>query len=552
MALAATAGAGGASGASGSGGQQGNQHAGGNGGTGGDGGSGANGSKGGTGGYGGGGGGGAGGTVRLYATDLQNLGSVSVSGGMGGYGAAYAGTAGGVGRVLVSSNTAPTIGTVTNGVTVQLSAGPASTNGFIENKSGNNISTPELTGLLNGADTSGILNLTAAQAQDLIATLGINSGAVAPPGASGALMLLQGGQSYTLGTTTIVNSYTNYDMLLFVNLSDTSALGTPQIGVVQTGHTDKSFENGLTIGGLGTLGGLSASSVTVAGLPADDIWATLIPHANTYAINASVNGASVQQLTLTPGATANSSDTCYFQLPDRTLPNGGAVPSLDAIAIAPPVGTATEVYGINSASGALVVLNGEVGGTAALSERQYLSNAVDSSTPSMAGATSVAVSPDGNNVYVAVPNSGSGGTIVTFTRNATTGNLTPANNTFTSPDNIFDSLTVLPDGTVVASGPGGMALLSVTHEGLASATLTEGTLATAVTNVGNLTSTSVNGSVSCWDSKVTASTRSTPAPWSRPILRRYTTATAPRRAWRSAPTATTSMLRRRIPTWCRS
>ena len=295
-----------------------------------------------------------------------------------------------------------------------LLAGPVGLNPYI---SGNSTNTPEIpgadtnlsnTGLQYGSDLFGLLNTTATQLgastnkSDAEVWTAIND---APATALVAVIREHAPSG--------MPNYANDDVLLFVNLTSV-ALEGPELGL-SLGNTS-TLEEALMNGGVNTNAstGGTLTDVTIAGLPAGSVWATLVPaNSGNLFVNASLAGGQTQSIS---GAALASGGILYININTPTTTVGASIPGLQAVASS-PVGQ--NLYGINTAQNLLVVAS-----TATLTQQQSFQDGVAQAptgtqkvgtTVKMPDPVAVAVSPDGMNVYVA---SGNDNQIAIFSRGA--------------------------------------------------------------------------------------------------------------------------------------
>ena len=158
-------------------------------------------------------------------------------------------------------------------------------------------------------------------------------------------------------------NFANDDVVLFVNLTSV-ALSDPELGLSLNGTS--SLENLLQNGGVETNGltGGTLEDVTIDGLPAGSVWATLVPASSgTVYVNATLAGWTVNSIS---GQTLGSNSVLYIttQTPQSTV--GNAVPSFQAVTVSPDSKT---LYGINTDLDLLVVAS-----TADLSQLQTFAN----------------------------------------------------------------------------------------------------------------------------------------------------------------------------------
>ena len=243
--------------------------------------------------------------------------------------------------------------------------------------------------------------------------------------------------------------YENFDIVLFINLSDV-VLDSPMLRV--TGQNLVGDLQALKTGGIASdsrFGGSGVDAV-LQGLAPGEIWATLIPDTNPGGLNtndffkASVGGtiAPIDGVELVDGEVA------FITAPRPVVSNLAELEGLQAIAVSLDGLT---VYGINTAENALVVANaGDLG------QRQFFQDGVDG-VNGLGGASDVEVSPDGLNVYVTGANDR---TVAVFTRDPATGDLVynqsaSANTTFNVDE--YDALAISADGSaVVTAGSQGL------------------------------------------------------------------------------------------------
>lgn len=406
-------GAGRTNGQGGGGGGSGGGSSAGAGGTGGNGAAGGLGGIGGQGGTGGPGAGGAGGTVKLVGTVLDAGGAtVDARGGAGATSGPAAdrktAASGPTGRLIVGSNVAngpnavagePQFGLNAN---KSLVSGSRAENPFIAD--GANAAaddTPYIAGLAGGAEVFGLLkDVTAASLAALFPD--------APGDAVAAVIRLD------VGPAGYAQNYTGHDMVLFVNLSP-SGLAQPRLEITLPGTQGAAILPVLRVDGVG-----AGADLDVLGAGA--VWATLVPDTDGVRLSASVDGgvvpitlASLPKAQVVNGQ-ASAGQALYLSYGEPTAPSaqlGGA----DAVALSPD---ARQVYAVNAAAGTLSVLN-----AADLTQRQFFKDGFDGVT-GLRGASDVIVSADGATVVVA---SGTDRSVLLFTRDAATGNLSFASRT---------------------------------------------------------------------------------------------------------------------------
>ena len=190
------------------------------------------------------------------------------------------------------------------------------------------------------------------------------------------------------------NAYTNYDMVMYINLTGV-ALAGPAAGISLSGlmPLSKSFPSALATGGVSinpTFGG-SGTPNTIMNLPADAVWVTLVPTSNTSLYVYATIGNSISG-TVTPVA-QNLADGkfAYIYAPEPAQHVGAAISGFQTVATSSDGKTLYAVGPQPGTSNRLLI----VANASDLTQRQTFS------LP--AGATAVAVSPTTGNVYVTVP-----------------------------------------------------------------------------------------------------------------------------------------------------
>lgn len=240
---------------------------GGNGGSGGRGGAGQTGGNGGQAGH---TGAGAGGTIKLVGSVLDASGATAdVRGGAVLLGQVAADN----GRIVTGSNTVGGGPGVTGQATQVVDVGMRTLNPYLLGGT----ETPYIAGLLGGAEAFGLLDLTAADFDEVRAS--------APTGAIVALLRLD------IGPAGYADDYVGFDLLLMINLVD-ATLTAPSLGIDADG-LDETFLQPLGIGGfaLDPRFGGSGGFMALTTLDPFAVWGTLIPE-NGGIVNASVDGAS--------------------------------------------------------------------------------------------------------------------------------------------------------------------------------------------------------------------------------------------------------------------
>lgn len=402
----------------GSGWQAGNPGSSGIGGAGGTGGAGANGGHGGAGGRGGNGGsggGGAGGTIKLAGSVLDLTGvSINVGGGKDASGV----PSGGGGRVIQTTNEPTGSGATTTGaLEVRDGSDERSTVNPYVKQSGGSLSTPYLADVQGRADSFGLLdgvgksNLSFAA----VAASGVTGSATIPDANKNALAAVIRVPADSLRLAT--DAYDGYDLLVFVNLSDTMALGNPQLGVAANGLTpDPRALQVYAASGAGDLGSVlggaavnhgSADYKNLGALEAGKVWAMLVPKTTALGMTASVDFAG---RTYSVAASSMAANSVYFinYTASAGTTAGADLPALTQIVASP---TADKlVYAISPDSQALVVLN-----PGDLSERQMLRDG-SNGVSGLAGVSSLALS--GNGSFVITGSSAANGGLTVFQRDA--------------------------------------------------------------------------------------------------------------------------------------
>lgn len=364
---------------------------GGDGGFGGEGGVGGVGGLGGPGGPGGAGAGGSGGTVKLVGSVLSLANAlVNVPGGLG-----AAGTVsfddGGAGRFILGSNTATGTYRLSTGAGLTTVAGSSGINPYVSGGSStpfiagarfsnNNLVTD---GLLGGAEAFGLSSLDPSDFS--LGTL--------PSGAVAAVVRLD------LGPAGMAIDYSGYDLLAFVNLTGSTQLVNPKIGVAAASATNVTLAD-LKLDGLGALR-------TLNNLDPNKVWVTLVPQ-GTLDVAASFEFGG---RTFSLGRTAMGNGAVRFL---QITPATAATPlaGLEELALS---ADGRQAYATNAARDAVVVINTVDG-----SQRQIFANGVDGVT-GLDRVSAITVSSDGLFVYATSPTQGG----LEFKRDPLTGNLTP-------------------------------------------------------------------------------------------------------------------------------
>ncbi|MFT6949611.1 MAG: 6-phosphogluconolactonase (cycloisomerase 2 family) [Paraglaciecola sp.] len=408
---------------------------GGSGGTyGGDGGDGGKGGDGGVGGIGGRGAGGAGGSIKLSGSVLNaSSATVNTNGGTGG-------RSGEDGRLILLSNTGMLTG-VPNKVsnTVQLPSFGAiasyddGTGGLKKDNIylGGTGTTPYIVGLQGGAEIYGLFS-----GVDIDSLIPAN----APKDAVAAVIRLD------LGPYTSNPDYIGYDMVLFVNLTGTN-IEAPTLGINQG-------EISLRFDGVG-------AQTTMTALNGYSVWGTLIKDNgdSSDTVYASILGADGNRLSAQDlqgnNGTLGDSGIRYIRATgsDELQRN---LQGFDAIAASPD---GDFLYAVNTAQDALVVINADD-----LSQRQIIKGGIDLS--GMDGPTDVAVSADGEHVYVV----SSDNKIYHFTNTASASGelqVTDANVDVTNAFNDWtDKVSISADGTsLLTSGNFGVIAWTIDANG---------------------------------------------------------------------------------------
>ncbi|MDZ4847699.1 MAG: beta-propeller fold lactonase family protein [Pirellulaceae bacterium] len=426
---------------------------------GGDGGTAGRGGDGGAGGAGSGGGGGSGGSVKLFASILNAAKtSVNTSGGLGGIRSSdgVRSPNGGDGRFIYGSNVGGgTPGTLTGisnfNLGFNLGTGQQRPNLWTSDF----IDTPMIAGLAGGADVAGLLekSLTALPTDIQLAISSQKT-----PNALAAIVRVDATQEILSqlvdGISISSDDYVGYDLLLFVNVSNIP-LGRPTLGInveFEGVVLDSTYSRVLATGGATrslTFGG-SEPYTPLTALNPGSVWATLIPN-GTVRINAAIDG-SVEALSNKTFANV-SIKVEMIKAVQPGLSIASRLQGLTSIALSPD---GKNIYAVNTAENALVVIN-----AANLTERQLIKQGdivqAGTGTTTADGlivARSLVVSPDGKAVYVAGEDAtGSGQRILFFKREPLTGQLSELVETY-----FFDratNFTILLNSTgtqLLASG----------------------------------------------------------------------------------------------------
>ena len=418
------------------------------GGDGGDGGNGQDGGPGGSGGQGGAGAGGAGGSIKLFASvlDVASDTTIDVSGGLD----ANGNSSGAGGRVIIGGNTDLVFDTSGSLTAVggqpdplkQTGDGTESaeyftvtqSNPFVFDANANNVNTPQLPGLIGGAEQFGILpgidatklgagfNLASAMDFDLSVANGVFNNA--PTDALAAIYRVDLGaeQAFRVDLDgdgdTSDEDFTGYDMLLFVNLTDVN-LPAPRLGV-HIGASTVTTTIPLQYQGVN-----ENAPVELTALNARTIWATLIPEGDIKVV-ASIGGTVADGSTqLTAGYIKNvdnSLEANSVEFITAGRPNldefgaEGVESRFDSISEVANSVDGDELYVISSDRDALVVVN-----SADFSVKQVLEGFRDETLGmSLTGLKQVHANPDGKFVYVL----GVNGDLGIFARDQITGVLT--------------------------------------------------------------------------------------------------------------------------------
>lgn len=403
---------------------------GGSGGTyGGDGGDGGKGGDGGVGGTGGRGAGGAGGSIKLSGSILNaSSATVNTNGGTGG-------NSGEDGRLILLSNTGMEGRPNKVSNTVQLpSFGAFATYddgaGGLKKDNiylGGTGTTPYIVGLEGGAEIYGLFS-------------GVDIDSLIPddtPEDAVALVI-----RLELGPYTSNPNYIGYDMVLFVNLTN-SNLEAPTLGINQG-------EISLRFDGVG-------AQTSMTALNGYSVWGTLIKDNGNSSdtVYASILGADGNRLSAQEldGGNGTIGDSGYRFIratgSDELQRN---LQGFDAIAASPD---GDFLYAVNTAQDALVVINADD-----LSQRQIIKGGIDLS--GMNGPTDVAVSADGEHVYVV----SSDNKIYHFTNTASASGELQVTGVTDAFNNWTDKVSVSPDGTsLLTSGNTGVIAWTINANG---------------------------------------------------------------------------------------
>jgi VCBS repeat-containing protein len=382
---------------------------GGNGGRGGDGGAGGRSGTGGTGGT------GAGGTVKLFGTVVNAANAtVNVSGGNASFSTN--------GRFVLGNNV--NTGRPSNiiGANQQNFAGIRQDSPFIASGNGVERQVPFIADLIGGADIYGFLaNLDRHSFDYNLAT-----SAIEPPPADAVAAIIR----LDLGPAGYDRDYTNFDMLLFVNLTDV-ALAAPSLGILVPNSRDLNFTTGLLAGGFNNLVPTVLSSLNPGA-----VWATLIPD-TTISINASISslGAPIANSSL------NKNEIAYIRTDFSNFSVPNQLSGLEALAISPD---GRHIYGVNSDENVLVNLNAND-----LSQRQLFKDGFDNIN-SLQGAKDLFLTKDGRYVYVVATQDKR---LTTFDRDLVTGNLSLLQ-TLDNSREVFETIAAFNDRVYIGGNQG--------------------------------------------------------------------------------------------------
>ncbi len=289
------------------------------------GGGGAAGGDGGLGGVGGPGGGGAGGTILLIGSVIVGDGSIiNVSGGLDGAG----GASGGGGRILIGENTDPyfnglPIGTNGPNGDPYYFTGPTGANGLMSGSPQTPYipDFPALTGQQPGAQLYGMPNLKNNSSAFPLGTI--------PKGALAALYRV-----HVASAAPVNNAFPGYDYLFLIDLKG-GGLTNPALGVGAAATPLL-----VSAASKNPLGG----TATLASLPANSSYVTLVPAGTTTGINAAVTVSGVT-FTLNNATLANGG-VAFLTAPTPTASLGGAALQLDGISnvVTVPHNAALDTY----------------------------------------------------------------------------------------------------------------------------------------------------------------------------------------------------------------
>ena len=364
---------------------------------------------------GGGGGGGAGGTVKLMGTVIiAPRAYVDVGGGSGGDHAdpqQDGGEDGRAGRVIFSSNAGLSFdsqGRITSIADTPLAAyrtgslpeyfrGPADANPYLADGDWDE-NTPTIAGLDGGADPFGLISGIGIGGLDFV-PLDDDPGGVPdapPPNAVVAIYRFDtAADALDAGYTGPLDAdYTGYDLVLFINLS-TVTLANPQIGLLSTGGTGSQMTQLQTSSGVASETGWTR--VTIAGLGAGQVWATLVPDlgAGELTVNASVDSGNDVDTTIA-GLTLDKGRVVFIEATSVDRSWDGPLQRLDATAVTPD---GRYLYGLSGDESALIVINADD-----MSVRQEINEGLsigdgDTVVDGLDGADHLVVSPDGKFVF---------------------------------------------------------------------------------------------------------------------------------------------------------
>ncbi len=210
------------------------------------------------------------------------------------------------------------------------------------------------------------------------------------------------------------------------------------------------------------LGGLAANPLyggyggyqTITGFGGHSVWVTLVPvgASGTDYVDATISG-TVNPIAGQLIGDASGNDVYYITVktPQQTV--GATIPGLQAVAASPDGQT---LYGVNTQKNILIVANADLTQRQTFMDQAAQANGV--TVTGLAGAIAVAVSPNGQNVYVA----GSGDSEVAVFAQSASGDLTFLQSFPVAGIGTLSSLAVYgsPEGStnlVVVGGSGGVA-----------------------------------------------------------------------------------------------
>ena len=350
---------------------------------------GGHGGEGGTGGGGGGGGGGAGGTVRLVGSviDATRI-RIDVGGGAGGTG----GAAGADGNIILETNANLTFepdGSIRwiDGLVlwkaganpeVTISRATVHANQHLAGGSRWEETTPHIAGLGGGAAVHGVADLDASQREVIVDAL------LARFGDSAVAVIAR----FDTGPAGFDVDYSEYDLIVFVNMSSHISLPNPKIALYLSG----------TVGEPLALGSIDGTT-SIDALGPRQIWATLVPEVDPGMLEVSASLGGDEVIASLSGEALEQDGGIRLDLTAPAFGSQSTLSGFDALVgntIRDSNGTAiAEVfYALDTAGSALVVINADD-----LSLRQT-HRASDGALSALEGADALVLSSDGQFVIV--------------------------------------------------------------------------------------------------------------------------------------------------------